>query len=69
MKIDSAEEGDNVYFKNFMVLKESDNFYGVYKCTIWKEKLKPLITSGETLNAACKKTKLLQIGYDLRKEE
>lgn len=69
MKIDSTKEGNTVYFKNFMVLKESDNFYGVYKCTIWKGKLKPLITSGETLSSACKKAKLLQIGYNLKKEE
>ena len=57
-----------LYFKNFMVQKESDTFYGVY-ASFQKRKNGPLITSGTTLESAAKKAKYLQIGYNLRIED
>lgn len=54
-----------LYFNDFVVQKESGNFYGVYEsfmgypCTT-------LITSGTSMESAAKKAKLLQIGWDLR---
>lgn len=58
---------ENVYFRNFMVQKESENFYGVYESCL-NEKMGELITSGTSLNNAVKKAKLLQKGYNLRAE-
>lgn len=47
-------------FDDFMIIKESDNFYGVYL----KYRYPTLITSGETMKDASKKAKLLQIGFN-----
>lgn len=56
-----------LYFRNFMVQKESDNFYGVYE-SFHNSKCGEVITSGESMESASKKAKLLQIGYDLRRD-
>lgn len=67
MKTVSKMINGKVYFDNFVVVKESDKFYGVYQK--WSKEYTPynpkIITSGTTLDNACKKAKLLQIGYDL----
>lgn len=57
-----------LYFRNFMVQKESDNFYGVYE-SFFNSKCGELITSGTSMESASKKAKLLQMGYNLRVEE
>lgn len=71
MKTVSEVIDGRVYFDNFVVVKESDDFYGVYKK--WSKGYKPynpnIVTSGTTLNNACKKAKLLQIGYDLARND
>ena len=56
-----------IYFDNYVVVKESNTFYGVYQrfSKHWLPYDKNyLVTSGTTLDSACKKAKLLQIGYD-----
>ena len=67
MKTVSKMINGKVYFDNFVVVKESDKFYGVYQK--WSKEYTSynpkIITSGITLDNACKKAKLLQIGYDL----
>lgn len=72
MKINSKFLNGNVYFDNFVVVKESDNFFAVYQK--WSKyytayNYSVLITSGTTLQQACKKAKMLQIGYNLAKED
>ena len=51
-------------FDNYMVIEESSHFYGVYQNNLYNI----LITSGETMQQAAKKAKLLQIGYNQCKE-
>lgn len=63
---------DVIYLDNFVVVKESDTFYGVYQkwyknCNEYSKE--HLITSGTSMSNALKKAKLLQIGYDSRKDE
>ena len=68
MKAESKEIEEKIYFDNFVVAKESDTFYGVYQkfSKYWLGYNKNnLITSGATKESACKKAKLLQIGYDI----
>ena len=71
MTIKSTKIGENVYFNNFAVIKESDTFYAVYeKWTNYDNTYNRnyIITHGSTLQSACKKAKLLQLGYDLAKD-
>lgn len=56
-----------LYFDNFMCQKEGKTFYGVYE-SFFGYKSGELITSGTSMESASKKAKLLQIGYDMRKE-
>lgn len=68
MKIKSEMIDGKVYFDNFVVVKESDLFYGVYQkfSRHWKAYNKNfIVTSGTTMDNACKKAKLLQMGYEL----
>ena len=70
-KVKSEKRDGKVYFDNFVVVKESDTFYGVYpkfarRFLSYDRNF--LISSGTTINNACKKAKLLQIGYDLARE-
>ena len=67
MKIKARWHNGNLYFKNFVVIKESENFYGVYR-GLGSMKNKP-ITSATTLKQAAKKAKLLQMGYEFCKED
>lgn len=66
MKVNSEMVDGKIYFDNFVVIKESNTFWGVYKrlfmCHYDKNSL---ITSGPTKDKACKKAKMLQIGYDM----
>ena len=67
MKIKSEVIDGKIYFDNFVVVRESDTFYGVYQkySKHWLTYNKNfLITSGTTLDNACKKAKLLQMGYE-----
>jgi hypothetical protein len=58
--------GGNLCFRNFIVKKESDSFYGVYeKSCLDNYPLGGLITSADSMNKAAKKAKLLQIGYNI----
>lgn len=67
MKVMSREINGIIYFNNFMVKKESEEFYAVYEH--WNySKVGNIITSGTSLNIACKKAKLLQIGYNIARE-
>lgn len=67
MKVNSEKINGNVFFDNFAVIKENDNFYGIYLRlsqfyhTYGKDNL---ISSGKTLEDAYKKAKLLQIGFN-----
>lgn len=66
MKVNSEMKDGKILFDNFIVVKESENFWGVYKrlfmCHYDKNSV---ITSGPTKDNACKKAKMLQIGYDM----
>lgn len=66
--MESVRNGNTVIFNNFIVLKEADNFWGVYEKYPNNSYNIKAITSGTTCDNACKKAKLLQIGYDLAKE-
>ena len=69
MKIKSEKKNENVFFENFCVIKESEHFFAVYeRITYSYSYFKTLLTSGTTLSSACKKAKLLQMGYNFRKE-
>lgn len=63
----------NVIFHShdYAITKESSTFYGVYEYDyIMKNILGDyLITSGKTFSLAKKKLRLLQMGYDRRKDE
>lgn len=68
MKVKSKIIDGKIYFDNYVVVKESDTFYGVYQkfSKHWLPYNKNmLITSATTKDSACKKAKLLQIGYDM----
>lgn len=67
MKPESKMVDGKLYFRNFMVQKESDNFYGVYE-TFCNSKCGELITGGTSMESASKKAKLLQMGYDIRRD-
>lgn len=72
MKPKSKMIDGNIYFNNFVVVKESENFFGVYQkwSKYWNTyNHNMLITSGTTLQQACKKAKMLQIGYDLARDD
>lgn len=69
MEIKATWKNDNLCFKNFVVVKEKDTFWGVYERAILSyDPIGELITSGKTLDKASKKAKLLQIGYDMCRE-
>ena len=68
MKIESKVVGGKISFGNFIVVEEEDA-YGVYETEqeysdIFKL---PILTSGKTLREACKKAKLIQIGFNIHK--
>lgn len=66
MKVKSEMIYGKICFDNFIVVKESNNFWGVYKklfATLYDRNY--LITSGTTKDSACVKAKMLQIGYDM----
>lgn len=67
MEVKAKWKNGKLYFKNFVVVKEKENFYAVYQ-NIYQPKEKP-ITSATTLNQAAKKAKLLQLGYLMCIEE
>ena len=67
MKPESKMIDGALYFKNFMVQKESENFFGVYEHS-WNRKYGEVITSGSSMESASKKAKMLQIGYDICKD-
>ena len=50
----------SIRFDSFAVRREKDDFYGVY--AIYNGSI---VSGGETLKDACKKAKMLQIGYNL----
>jgi hypothetical protein len=66
MNIKASINGDKLMFNDFIVIKESDNFYGVYE-RYSDDKCGSIITSGTTSDNASKKAKLLQIGYNIAK--
>lgn len=69
MKVDSRAAGDRIIFRNFIVIPKKDTYFGVYeKSLFYDEPRGPELTHGETLHAACKKAKLLQIGYNIGRE-
>ena len=62
-KIKAEFRDGKLYFKHFVVKKESETMYGVY------DDCSKLITSGTTLNQAAKKAKLLELGYQMGYEK
>ena len=66
MKVNSYTSGNSVVFDNFIVVKKKDTYFGVYESS-YGSAYGEEITHGETLHAACKKAKLLQIGYNIHK--
>lgn len=52
-----------IYPGGIYIKKMSDNMTGVF------DQYNTLITSSESFNNACKKAKLISIGYMIRKEE
>lgn len=72
MNVKSELLDGKIYFDNYVVVKESDTFYAVYPR--FSKNFLPynknyLITSGTTKDSACKKAKLLQIGYDMARDD
>lgn len=68
MKVESKVIDGKIYFNNYVVVKESDTFYGVYQkfSRFYLPYNKNyIVTSGITKDDACKKAKLLQMGYDM----
>ena len=65
MKVKSEMVDEKIYFDNFVVVKESNTFWGVYEKHFTFYNKNSLITSGPTKDKACKKAKMLQIGYDM----
>ena len=65
MKVKSEMIDGKIYFDNFVVVKESNTFWGVYEKHFTFYNKNSLITSGTTKDKACKKAKMLQIGYDM----
>ena len=64
MKVPSAWRGDKLCFKHFIVQKDSETFYGVYRCLMFDNRpYGNVITSAKTMKAAARKAKLLEIGY------
>ena len=69
MKVDSRAAGDRIIFRNFIVVPKKDTYFGVHeKGLLCDDPVGPELTHGVTLQAASKKAKLLQIGYDLHRE-
>jgi len=67
-EVKSKKINNIIYFDNYVVVKESDNFYAVYArySLYWLPYNKSYpITSATTHKMACKKAKLLQIGYNM----
>ena len=59
-----------LYFDNFAVREDSENFYGVYEYGIdriskSREIYEEVITSATNMKEASQKAKLLQIGYNI----
>lgn len=68
MEIRAVWKNDLLIFSHVAVKKESETFYGVYRYSTWDKKTYgEVITSAETLNKACKKAKLIEIGYEMCK--
>lgn len=62
-KIKAVWRDNKLFFKHFVVKRESENFVGVYRrCG---SNCGPIVTSDETLKGAAKKAKLLEIGWNL----
>ncbi len=73
MKMNQILDSNNlniVTSKNFCCVQEGKHFWGVYELCPATKKLPVgvLLTSGKSLSSACKKMKLLQAGYDIRKD-
>lgn len=69
MNIKATWKNGKLFFKNFVIVKEKETFWGVYERAIPSYyPIGDLITSGETLDKAAKKAKLLQIGYNICKD-
>lgn len=68
MKINSKVVGGKISFGNFIVVEEED-VYGVYETEQeYSDNFKlPMLTSGNTLRDACKKARLLQVGFNIHK--
>lgn len=65
MKVNSEMQDGKIYFDNFVVVKESNTFWGVYERHFKSYDRNSVITSGTTKDSACGKAKMLQIGYDM----
>ena len=66
MKIEAKEINGDLFFRNFAVKKESDNFYSVCEYDRFSNVIfSAPITSGVTRDSAAKKAKLLQTGYNI----
>lgn len=69
MKVESRAIGDRIIFRNFIVIPKKATYFGVYETSLLSGiPVGPELTHGETLHAACKKAKLLQIGYNICRE-
>ena len=71
MKVNSKNIDGRIVFENFVVIKKSENFFEVYENYMYYSAIScgPPITSGTSLNNACKKAKLLQIGYNIANDK
>lgn len=62
MKIKAKWVGDRLCFDHFVIQKESDTMFGIYRC-VNHEPYGEVITGGASFSSAAKKAKLLEIGY------
>lgn len=53
--MESVRNGNTIIFNNFIVLKKTDNFWGVYEKYPDNSYNRKVITSGTTCDNACKK--------------
>ena len=60
--------GDTIHYNNFMVKQEGDDYYVVYEKNPMQVPFYKVAEATSKM-AACKKAKLLQVGYNICKSD
>lgn len=68
MKTKTVWKNGLLVFNNVAIRKERETFYGVYRYSLCDDKVYGnLITHADSLNHACKKAQLIEVGYEMCK--